>query len=142
MAKIGIHIQVNAVDVLKYVNEVYGPVKNFSFIYGYIPGNTDPASLLNFSLGSDQLSQLNAAQWAPPDVDKLLKAGVATLNKAKRFAIYSQILKRLAQDAPYITYALPVYTIMISNKYIFPGIAKLQNEVVFSTPWILNLRPK
>jgi ABC-type transport system substrate-binding protein len=142
MAKIGIKIQVNAVDVLKYVNEVYGATKDFSFIYGYIPGNTDPNSLLSFSLGSSQLSQLNAAQWAPADVDRLLNEGVATLNKAKRFAIYSQILKRLSQDAPYITYALPVYSIMLGNKYTYPGIARLKNEIVFSEPWILKLRPK
>lgn len=142
MAQIGIKIQVNAVDVLKYVNEVYGPVKDYNFIYGYIPGNTDPSSLLNFSLGSNQLSQLNAAQWAPADVDKLLNQGVATLNKAKRFAIYSQILRRLAQDVPYITYALPVYSIMLSDKYTYPGITGLHNEIIFSTPWLLKLRAK
>jgi|SRR5581483_4712837 len=142
MAKIGIKIQVNAVDVLKYVNEVYGATKDFSFIYGYIPGNTDPNSLLSFSLGSSQLSQLNAAQWAPADVDRLLNEGVATLNKAKRFAVYSQILKRLSQDAPYVPYALPVYSIMLSDKYTYPGISKLRNEIAFSEPWILKLRPK
>jgi peptide/nickel transport system substrate-binding protein len=142
MAKIGIQIQVNAVDVLKYINEVYAPPFDYSFIYGYIPCNTDPNSCLSFSLGSAQLGQINTARWAPPDVDKLLNAGIATLNKAKRFAIYSQILKRIAQDVPYVPYTLPVYSIMIRNKYTFPGINKIHSEVPFSSPWILNLRPK
>jgi ABC-type transport system substrate-binding protein len=79
---------------------------------------------------------------APADIDVLLKQGVRTLNKAKRFEIYSKILRRIGTDVPYVPYALPVYAVMMSNKYAWPGLANAKANVIFDLPWVLNLRPK
>jgi peptide/nickel transport system substrate-binding protein len=142
LGRVGIPVQVNEVPTLSYVNEIYGP-KTFGWIYGYIGCiGPDPSGCVGYTLGSDHLSQINTAQYAPPDLDKLLAEGVRTLNKAKRFAIYSQILKRLAQDVPYVPYALPVYSVMVSNKYTWPGLAATKSNIIFDSPWVLNLRPK
>jgi peptide/nickel transport system substrate-binding protein len=143
MAKIGIQVQVNAVDITKYLGDIYGPTKDYGIIYGYISCiGPDPSGCIDYTLGSQQLSQINTAQWAPPDIDELMKQGVATLNKARRFAIYSKMLQRIAQDVPYVATVLPVYSIMIGNKYTFPGLNRVQTDIIFNTPWILNLRPK
>jgi ABC-type transport system substrate-binding protein len=142
MAKVGIPVQVNAVPTLSYVNEIYGP-KNFGWIYGYIGCiGPDPSGCVGYTLGSNHLSQINTAQYAPPELDTLLNQGVRTLNKAKRFAIYSQILKRIATDEPYVPYALPVYAVMVSNTFTWPNLANAKSNVIFDSPWVLNLRPK
>src|SRR5581483_5418391 len=142
MAKIGLTVQVNEVPTLNYINEVYGP-KTFTWIYGYIGCvGPDPSGCVSYTLGSNHLAQLNSAQYAPPDVDTLLNQGLRTLNKAKRFQIYSQILKRIGTDVPYVPYALPVYAVMMSNKYTWPGLAATKSNVIFDSAWVLNLKPR
>jgi peptide/nickel transport system substrate-binding protein len=142
LAKIGIKVKASKVATLTYINETQSSSK-YPFVYGYI-GCTgpDPSGCLGYLLGKDQLNQLNSAQYDPPGMEALIQSGVTATDAAKRFAIYSQILKKIAADVPYITYQLPVYTIMLSNKYEWPGIEEINSDPIFYTPWILNLRAK
>ena len=141
LAKIGIQVQVHEEDIGTYLNTFYGPEKKYTLSPGYYACTPDPNGCLQFMLGKDQLSQLNVGQWAPPDIDVLLQQGLRTLNKAKRLAAYTKILERVAQEVPYVPAVLPVYTVMLSKKYTYPGINSLHQEIIFSTPWVLNLRP-
>lgn len=142
LGKIGIKLKASQVPVLKYINETQESSKH-PFVYGYI-GCTgpDPSGCLGYLLGKDQLNQLNSAQYDPPGMDALVKSGVTATDPAKRFSIYGEILKKIADDVPYVTYQLPVYTIMLSNKYEWPAIDEINSDPIFYTPWILNLRAK
>jgi ABC-type transport system substrate-binding protein len=81
---------------------------------------------------------INDANYDPQSVDTLLTAGVATTNPVARFAIYTQILKKLAADVPYV----PLYQnnafAAISSKFTLPALGVDSFEV----PWALNVREK
>ncbi len=55
-------------------------------------------------LGTSNLAQgqFNVADYAPPGLDELIKAGISTDNDPDRFGIYATILKRLSVDVPYV----------------------------------------
>lgn len=62
----------------------------------------------------------NIAEYGPPAVDKLLTAGISTGNKARRFAIYSALLRRLATDEPYVPPYTDEYSIGLSHSFTVP----------------------
>src|SRR5262249_8964955 len=135
LAKIGLKVAVKEVSIaLATALEFKATIQP-----GYIPCSPDPNGCPTFILGST--APYNTALYKPPAMDKLLNAGVATLIPAKRFASYSPILKMLATDVPYVANTIPVYTIALSKKFIWPGIATAPGETIFYTPWILNIHP-
>lgn len=140
LAKIGIKLKANSVSTLKYVNEAYHSA-SYPFIYGYIScTGPDPSGCLGYLLGKASLNGINSAQYDPPGSDALIQAGVSTTNKAQRFAIYSKLLKQIGTDVPYVTYELPVFTIMLSKNYVWPGINEIKSDPIFYTPWVLNIK--
>jgi peptide/nickel transport system substrate-binding protein len=140
LAKIGIKLKANSVSTLKYVNEVYHSA-SYPFVYGYIScTGPDPSGCLGYLLGKASLNGINSAQWDPPGSDSLIQSGVATSDNAQRFAIYSKLLSMLGTDVPYVTYELPVFSIMLSNKYVWPGSNLIKSDPIFYTPWILNIK--
>jgi ABC-type transport system substrate-binding protein len=70
-------------------------------------------------------------------VDQLLDAGLATSDAAKRFAIYSQIVRRMATDEPYVPLFLVDSAIAVSNKFAVPGF----NEWFVWGDYALDIKP-
>jgi peptide/nickel transport system substrate-binding protein len=124
LQKIGINAQVKVAPSLTAWEAIAtGPagkrITNFST--GWCPG--PDISSYGFSLGSWNLAQgqWNGANWAPPSVDSLLKAGVATSDPAKRFTIYSRLLRILQTDLPYIGLYQEGTSIALSSKFTVPN---------------------
>jgi peptide/nickel transport system substrate-binding protein len=81
----------------------------------------------DFFLGSGNLAQgeFNTADYAPPAVDKLLAAGIATSEPAARFAVYSKLEERLQTDLPYIALYQQDYCIALSKGFTVPHFNEL-----------------
>jgi peptide/nickel transport system substrate-binding protein len=81
---------------------------------------------------------LNLARYAPAEVQQLLADGLHEQEPKRRLAIYTDVLKHLAEDVPYVplyaegsTYASTEYDIVEYNSYHW-----------MNMPWALNLVPK
>ena len=127
LQKIGIEVQIKALTISQWEADQTGPEgkRMPSFSTGGCIG--PDVSGYDFILGRANLGPGgdNFANYAPPAVDKLLAEGLATTNPALRFAVYSQILRRLATDVPYITLYNQDYTIALSKKFTVPNFNEL-----------------
>jgi peptide/nickel transport system substrate-binding protein len=124
LQKIGIDAHVKVAPTLTAWQAVMtGPVASrpTEFSTGWCTG--PDVSAYGFSLGSwnAQPGQWNTADYAPPEVDKLLNAGIATSDPAKRFAVYSRLVQRLQSDLPYVGLYLEDTSIALSGKFTVPG---------------------
>jgi ABC-type transport system substrate-binding protein len=81
--------------------------------------------------------QWNVAEWDPPVVDSLLKAGLATTNPAKRFTAYSRLLRIMQADLPYIGLYQESSSIALSSELTVPG----YNINSMSGAYALNIKP-
>jgi ABC-type transport system substrate-binding protein len=74
---------------------------------------------MDWALGTTNLrtGQYNVANWAPADVDTLLRRGEATSNGAKAFAVYTKVLTRIQQDVPLVPLFLTDGVYAIAHKY-------------------------
>jgi ABC-type transport system substrate-binding protein len=139
LGKIGIKITVD-ISLDKYIANFYDP-KSHALQWGYIGcAGPDPSGCIDYTL-SKNVSNGNTAVYTPPSMLALVQQAAATLNKAKRFQLYTTILQKLATDVPYVAYELPIYTVSLSNKFKWPGIKTLDGNAIFSTPWILDIQP-
>ncbi len=82
----------------------------------------DPSNYTDW-LGSKnlQVGQYNTADYAPPSVDKLIAAGIATTNPARRFVAYSQLVRRLQDAVPYVGLHVSKSVQALSPKFTFLG---------------------
>lgn len=126
LAKIGIKLHVKYLPVVAWQALQTGPDAKRSTVYA--SGgcfNPDPNAYSDF-LGSQNLKPglWNIADYAPTAVDRLLAAGVATSDPAKRFAIYSQLLARLQADEPYVGLSVADITLALSPKFTYSGFSE------------------
>jgi peptide/nickel transport system substrate-binding protein len=143
LQKIGISLKVNVIDVGKWVDEVYGTTKPQVMFLTIASQSPDPALTPNYMLGSKaaKAGGLNVADWTPPDIDHLLTAGVKTINPAKRLAIYTQMVKRVATDIPYVPLYLADFTVALSNGFTWPSYSSFPHDPAFKA-WALEIRAK
>jgi peptide/nickel transport system substrate-binding protein len=75
-------------------------------------------------LGSQNLAagQYNISDYAPAVVDHLLATGVTTLDPAKRFVIYSEVLKNFAINVPFVPLFTTDYFVALSSKFTITGL--------------------
>ena len=122
LQKIGIDLQVNQVTDATWLANESGPdaKRAASFTNGGCSG--PDVSRYDFYLGSVglKLGNYNEAAWAPPSIDQLLAAGLATSVPAKRFAIYSDIVRTMASDEPYVPLFLQDAIIALSKNFVAP----------------------
>lgn len=103
-----------------------GPVASRPAEFSTGWGSGPDISGYGFSLGSwnAKPGEWNTADYTPPTVDGLLNAGIASSNPAKRFAVYSQLIRRLQADLPYVGLYLENTSIALSDKFTVPGFAQ------------------
>src|SRR5262249_10903260 len=99
----------------------------------------DP-SFYRYTLGKNnaQASHWNWVNYTPAAVDELLNAGTAVSNPAKRFAIYSKVLQRLALDVPYLPIANVDASYAISNKFTWSA----YRNWYYHYPWALDIKAR
>ena len=140
LQKIGINATIKVAPTnAAWEAQAVGPANKRSTIFstGWCPG--PDISSYGFSLGSWNLKQgeWNDADWAPPEVDSLLKAGVATVDKAQRFSVYSRLIRTIQTDLPYIGLYQESSSIAVSKNFTVPAFTT--NSM--SGAYALNVKP-
>jgi peptide/nickel transport system substrate-binding protein len=143
LAKIGITAHVKVAPTLTaWQATMTGPPggRGTEFSTGWCAG--PDVSAYDLALGSwnAKPGEWNTADYTPAAVDGLINAGLATSDPAKRFAIYSSLIKDLQSDLPYIGLYQESTSIALSGKFTVPGFA--QNYWFFnSNAYALDVRP-
>ncbi len=90
-------------------------------------------------LGTSNLAQgqFNVADYAPPGLDELIKAGISSDNDVERFGIYATILKRLSRDVPYVGLFDGDSVVSLSKAFSWPSYGAYSAEGF----WPLRVRP-
>jgi peptide/nickel transport system substrate-binding protein len=127
LGKIGITARIKVSPTLTAWQAVMtGPPggRGTEFSTGWCAG--PDVSAYNLALGSwnAKPGEWNTADYTPPAVDSLINAGIATSDPAKRFAIYSSLVKDLQADLPYIGLYQENTSIALSGKFTVPGFAQ------------------
>jgi peptide/nickel transport system substrate-binding protein len=141
LAKIGINLKVNDIGINAWLAEVFGPRDKMGILYSGLGCFPDPAFIPNLLLSSKQAKPgaLNIADYTSPVVDGLITQGLRTGSPAKRFVIYSKLIRQVASDVPYV----PVYGAddndAFANGFSWPNRAGFWFS---QSGWALGLRKK
>jgi peptide/nickel transport system substrate-binding protein len=120
LAKIGITLELNNVGtqaqwVTRMTGEkTYGAM--FSTLYAASP---DPSIHANYLYGSRDggPTEYNFANYTSPEIEQLIKEGMATSDQAERLAIYGELLTKAATEVPYVPLYKPHDFSVVSDEY-------------------------
>jgi peptide/nickel transport system substrate-binding protein len=136
---IGIHVQIKVVSLSEWAAIEFGPSANrmTNFATGGCT-DPDPSNFVGYDLGSWNIKPggEDTADYAPADVDTLLKSGLATSAAPARFAIYSKLLRQLSVDVPYVPLYLEDANAALANNFTIPGFTQYSVD----GPYALNVR--
>jgi peptide/nickel transport system substrate-binding protein len=123
LAKIGIKASVKVVSLGVAQANANGPADKRPPTAWEGGCTTPDVSGFDFYLGSSGLKagQWNEAAWAPAAVDRWLAQGTSTDNSATRFAAFSNVVRQMAADVPYVPLYLHKVTIALSRKFADPS---------------------
>jgi peptide/nickel transport system substrate-binding protein len=138
LQKIGISAQIKDGTLPNWLAVEGGPdIKRMATVdYG---GCSNPdVSGYDAYLGSQNLApgQYNISDYAPAVVDHLLAAGVTTLNPAKRFIIYAEVLKNFATNVPFVPLFTSNYFVALSTRFTLTGL----NYFALNGAFALNVK--
>jgi peptide/nickel transport system substrate-binding protein len=141
LAKIGINLKLKTIGFTQYLAFASGPKSAIGGLYATMNvTNPDPDSFPSALLGSVNIADggYDWANYDPPVIDTLIKAGETTQDSAQRLAIYGQMLKTLATDLPYVPLYIQDYNVALSSQFTWP------NYDVYTQwgDWELNIKPK
>lgn len=138
---LGITLNIRIVPIDKWLSLITGATRNVAGIQLTTPssGAFDVSDQPSFILGSGNTAAggFNIANWAPPDVDKLIAEGVATPNGLTRLAIYGRILQRVTQDAAYVPILLTDQAVALRGQFTWPTFS----GYYLYQPWALAIKP-
>jgi peptide/nickel transport system substrate-binding protein len=140
LAKIGIKAEVKATQTGPWVTQLTGPKDKVGPVLTSSGCNSPDPSFYTYVLGAKNLRQggFNIANYAPASLENLITGGVATASPKKRFAIYSQMLKRLATDVPYVPLWVQHGNAAVSSKFTWPTF----NATWYNRVWPLEIKPR
>jgi peptide/nickel transport system substrate-binding protein len=123
LGQIGIHAQIKALPSAQWDAVESGPAgKRLATDTNAGCFNPDPSAYYDV-LGSQntQIGSWNVADYTPMAVDTLMADGLATSAPAQRFTTYSQLLRRLQTDVPYVGLYVLDSSVAVSSKFTEPG---------------------
>jgi peptide/nickel transport system substrate-binding protein len=141
LAKIGINLKLKVISFDQYIATADGPKSAVSDWYvTFNVTNPDPDSFPSDLLGSENIPAggYNEADYDPPNVDALIKAGETAQDPGKRLSIYGQLLKQVGTDLPYVSLYDEDYNVALSSNFTWPGYDVYTQE----GSWELNIKPK
>jgi peptide/nickel transport system substrate-binding protein len=142
LAKIGIQMKINPMPISQWLGIVFGPREKLGMIYsGLGCASSDPSFDVNLFLPSKQAKAgaLNVADYKNPKIDTLIAQALTTTNKAKRLALYAQILKIIQVDVPYVGVYSPDSNYALNPKYTWRNFSGYTFQ---SNSWLFDIRPK
>lgn len=114
LGKLGIQAEVGPSSVSALVQSFLLPRKFEAILYGIDPGpDPDPYPLWHSSQASGD--GLNLAEFADPEVDRLLEQARATPDMEARRVLYQQFQAAFSDEVPSIPLYYPVYTYVITR---------------------------
>jgi peptide/nickel transport system substrate-binding protein len=136
---LGIHAQIKAITLNAWAAIETGPAAKRMSTFLETGGSSSPdVSGYDFMLGSQNtaVGEWNIADYTPSAVNSLMAAGIATTNPAKRFPIYTQLLRQLASDEPYVPIYMEDEGMAISSRFTVGG----YSQFFTSTPYALDIK--
>jgi peptide/nickel transport system substrate-binding protein len=133
---IGINLTVKVVPSGTFFSELSKGAKSGIIFGGLGAVSPDPSILLSYMLGSK--ATYNAARYMPPAIDTMLAKGLSETSNTKRLAIYTQILKQIQTDLPYVSLYRRKSFIATNGKFTLPPLATYQGFL----PWALDVKAK
>jgi peptide/nickel transport system substrate-binding protein len=125
VAKIGIHLKVNVIDIGSWLNEIYGENgRTYGWDLDELGGlSPDPGYFVGFELGSKNVvaGGSNEANYVNPTLDTLLKEGITAVTHKQRFAVYSKVLQLVGTELPYIPLFVTDATLALANGFSWPS---------------------
>jgi peptide/nickel transport system substrate-binding protein len=142
LAAIGIKLKVQVLPVAAYSGAQAGPADKRPASVTWGGCQTPTVSGMDIWLGSKNtaVGLYNTANYTPKAVDQLIAAGESSPSTAKRFAIYSQVLRHVQDDVPYVPLFLGDAAVAVSSKFRLPGWTEW--ALATSPPWLVALRQK
>ena len=140
LAKIGITVKLSVMGLTPWVNKWEGPkTTGFWVITNGAGGYPDPArDAANMVSGSfaKVSGGYNLASYDSPQVNALLAKADSISDKARRFSLYGQVLKLVAEDVPYVMLYTHTNDMALTAKFTWPG----YNTNSTTSPWVLQIR--
>lgn len=129
LLKVGVQSEIKTYPWKEYKDALFKAEDGDCFVYGWIGDNGDPDNFLSLLDSNEIAGSLNAAKYANPRVDQLLKEGRREMDPAKRAKIYSDLQKIILEDAPwvYLTHA----TMLAAYRPEVQGFAVHPTGVIF-----------
>lgn len=145
LQKVGIRVHLKVLSINPWSAVESGPAsKRMTTESSAGCSNPDPSSYYDF-LGRQNTrpGSWNVADYTPPAVDRLMTAGVATSDPARRLAVYSRLLLRLQTDVPYVALYATDASIPLSGKFTEHGFSYWTSPLSTTgyPAFYLNLRP-
>ncbi len=141
LAKIGINVQLKTMTLAAWVAKYDGPkTAGFWVITNAAGGFPDPArDAANMVDGvyASASGGNNLAGYNSPQVNALLAQADSISDKAKRFALYGQVLKIVGNDVPYVMLYTHTDDLALSSKFTWPG----YYYESYTSPWLFDIRP-
>jgi peptide/nickel transport system substrate-binding protein len=137
LKQIGIDLEIKTMTVAQFLSIINGSDRDALGIYFLTTGcdSPDPGVFPKTALAKAK----NGSDYHSPEVDALVKSGVSTSDPTKRFAAYSQLLKKLAVDVPFVMMYSRSQNLAISPKFTWQGGL---TPWFYSYPWALNIKPR
>ncbi|HLY22333.1 MAG TPA: ABC transporter substrate-binding protein [bacterium] len=95
MRDIGVDVQINALERAAFRSQVSQNKYDINFMW-FSYGDPD---VLRTLFHSSNVNAFNRARYQVPEVDRMLEAAAATIDRAKRIDLYKQIQQRVLRDA-------------------------------------------
>ncbi|MEV6986005.1 ABC transporter substrate-binding protein [Sphaerisporangium sp. NPDC051017] len=142
LSKIGIELKVKVDSVAEYSKTFSQPHANVPIQYTYFNNNTpDPGAMPQQALHSDSaaIGLNNFSDYKNPTVDELIDRAAGTTEPHERFSIYSQILKIVAEDVPFVPLYAADNHLATSGDFTWPTFNTYSTD---HTPYILEIKAK
>jgi peptide/nickel transport system substrate-binding protein len=102
LGKIGIEADVRKVDMGANLATIRSGKYQGIFMVGWTGDNGDPDNFVGELFNSSRIPVTNTPRYKNPEVDKLLDEAARESDPQKRLALYSDIQKKILDDAPWI----------------------------------------
>lgn len=142
LSEIGIDLDVKVLSEAAYTKTFSIPHSEVPIQFTYFNNNTpDAGGMPRLALDSSGIADglNNFADYVNPDVDDLIDQADATTDPAEQFEAYSEILKIVGEDVPYVPLYAGKISYALSDKFAWPEFGPYSTD---HTPYLTQIEVK
>ncbi len=133
LGNVGLNVTVNSMDTNAYMADVFTNGNYDMFISFTTAKTKDLDTVWTMMMSSDNVGQGNSGRYRSEDMDRVLKAGRAESDPAKRAEIYKEGVEIFDRDIPYLALFYEFGNRVInSGLQVEPGMAEYDNFYYYS----------